>query len=236
MTIADLGHRRDVLRRAQPQQQDRSGVVLVAPAPVPVQRHDRPGDLGRRARGALSGRCTLAQVGDPRPPADPGRLRRGDHRADHARASPARPTSSGTAPTASRSASTRSTHRRTSGCSSAACSWSSTGIRSMWAKQDIELDFKGFLPVLVSTILFIGVAGFITMYLSAFMTNVTPTSDFVARLPDAFQGRLHRPVDQPQRRADRLRRQPVAVLLLLGQPRHGGDDRDDARCCSARSC
>jgi hypothetical protein len=55
----------------------------------------------------------------------------------------------------------------------------STGIRSMWAKQDIVLDFKGFLPVLLSTILFIGVAGFITMYLSAFMTNVTPTSDFV---------------------------------------------------------
>ncbi|MDA0162392.1 hypothetical protein OM076_19120 [Solirubrobacter ginsenosidimutans] len=55
----------------------------------------------------------------------------------------------------------------------------STGIRSMWAKQDIALDFKRFLPVSVSTTLFIGVAGFITMYLSAFMTNVTPTSDFV---------------------------------------------------------
>jgi hypothetical protein len=55
----------------------------------------------------------------------------------------------------------------------------STGIRSMWAKQDIVLDFKGFLPVAISTLLFIGVAGFITMYLSAFMTNVTPTSDFV---------------------------------------------------------
>ncbi|WP_147447666.1 hypothetical protein [Solirubrobacter pauli] len=57
---------------------------------------------------------------------------------------------------------------------------SSTGIRSMWAKQDIALDFKGFAPVLLSTMLFIGVSGFITMYLSAFMTNVTPTSDFVA--------------------------------------------------------
>ena len=34
-------------------------------------------------------------------------------------------------------------------------------------------------PSLISTTLFIGVAGFITMYLSAFMTNVTPTSDFV---------------------------------------------------------
>jgi hypothetical protein len=55
----------------------------------------------------------------------------------------------------------------------------STGIRSMWAKQDIAPDFKRFLPVSVSTTLFIGVAGFITMYLSAFMTNVTPTSDFV---------------------------------------------------------
>jgi hypothetical protein len=55
----------------------------------------------------------------------------------------------------------------------------STGIRSMWAKQDIALDLKGFLPVLLSTVLLIGVAGFITMYLSAFMTNVTPTGDFV---------------------------------------------------------
>ena len=56
---------------------------------------------------------------------------------------------------------------------------SSTGIRSMWAKNDINLDFKTFVPVLVSTTLFTGVAGFITMYLSAFMTNVSPTSDFV---------------------------------------------------------
>jgi hypothetical protein len=55
----------------------------------------------------------------------------------------------------------------------------STGIRSMWAKQDIVMDFKRYLPVTVSTTLFIGVSGFITMYLSAFMTNVTPTSDFV---------------------------------------------------------
>src|SRR5690349_13048157 len=55
----------------------------------------------------------------------------------------------------------------------------STGIRSMWAKRDIAPSLSGFAPVLLSTILFIGVAGFITMYLSAFMTNVTPTSDFV---------------------------------------------------------
>ena len=57
---------------------------------------------------------------------------------------------------------------------------SSTGIRSMWAKQDLQLDFRQAAPVLLSTVLFIGVAGFITMYLSAFMTNVSPTSDFVA--------------------------------------------------------
>jgi hypothetical protein len=56
---------------------------------------------------------------------------------------------------------------------------SSTGIRSMWAKQDIVLDFKSGAPALLSAVLFTGVAGFITMYLSAFMTNVTPTSDFV---------------------------------------------------------
>ena len=57
---------------------------------------------------------------------------------------------------------------------------SSTGIRSMWAKQDLALDFKGFLPRCgLEPTLFIGVSGFITMYLSAFMTNVSPTSDFV---------------------------------------------------------
>jgi hypothetical protein len=56
---------------------------------------------------------------------------------------------------------------------------SSTGIRAMWAKQDVVLDLKGFAPVAISATLFVGVSGFITMYLSAFMTNVTPTSDFV---------------------------------------------------------
>ena len=55
----------------------------------------------------------------------------------------------------------------------------STGIRSMWAKGDIAPDFKTYLPVLLSSILFVAMAGFITMYLSAFMTNVSPTSAFV---------------------------------------------------------
>jgi hypothetical protein len=64
---------------------------------------------------------------------------------------------------------------------------SSTGIRSMWAKRDITPDFKAFLPVLLSAMLFIGVSGFITMYLSAFMTNVTPTSDFVADYQAQFK-------------------------------------------------
>jgi len=63
---------------------------------------------------------------------------------------------------------------------------SSTGIRSMWAKQDLQLDFKGYLPVLISSVLFIGVAGFITMYLNTFMTNVAMTSDFMADL-DRFK-------------------------------------------------
>jgi hypothetical protein len=54
----------------------------------------------------------------------------------------------------------------------------STGIRSMWAKADIAPDLKTFAPVILSAALFIGVSGFITMYLSAFMTNVTPTTDF----------------------------------------------------------
>jgi hypothetical protein len=62
-----------------------------------------------------------------------------------------------------------------------------TGIRSMWAKQDISLNLTKAAPVLVSSILFIGVAGFITMYLSAFMTNVSPTSDFVADYQARFK-------------------------------------------------
>ena len=100
---------------------------------------------------------------------------------------------------------------------------SSTGIRSMWAKQDLQLDFRQSLPVLLSTVLFIGVAGFITMYLSAFMTNVAMTSDFMNDL-ESLQGRLRQPVDEPQRRPDRLRRRQLAVLLLQRRPR-GGDDR-----------
>jgi hypothetical protein len=58
----------------------------------------------------------------------------------------------------------------------------STGIRSMWAKADIAPDLRQFAPVMLSAVLFIGVSGFITMYLSAFMTNVTPTTDFVTDL------------------------------------------------------
>lgn len=63
----------------------------------------------------------------------------------------------------------------------------STGIRSMWAKRDIAPDLRTFAPVILSSILFIGVSGFITMYLSAFMTNATPTSAFmedIERLQD----------------------------------------------------
>src|SRR3954453_2466144 len=56
---------------------------------------------------------------------------------------------------------------------------SSTGIRSLWGKRGREPDLKRFAPALLSAILFIGVAGFITMYLSTFMTDVTPTSAFM---------------------------------------------------------
>ena len=54
-----------------------------------------------------------------------------------------------------------------------------TGIRAMWAKPETEPSFKEFLPVLLSATLFIAIAGFITMYLSAFMTDVAPTTAFV---------------------------------------------------------
>ena len=86
---------------------------------------------------------------------------------------------------------------------------------------------SGFAPVLLSTELFIGVAGFITMYLSAFMTNVTPTSDFVTtsrRFKDDFDNQSI----EPQRRPDRLRRRQLAVLLLQRRPRHGDDHHHDA--------
>jgi hypothetical protein len=56
---------------------------------------------------------------------------------------------------------------------------SSTGIRSMWAKRDIAPDMRRYLPALLSGILFISMVNFITMYLSAWMTNVAPTKAFV---------------------------------------------------------
>jgi hypothetical protein len=62
----------------------------------------------------------------------------------------------------------------------------STGIRSMWAKADIAPDLRTFAPVVISATLFVAACGFITMYLSTFMTNVTPTSDFAADL-ERFQ-------------------------------------------------
>jgi hypothetical protein len=62
----------------------------------------------------------------------------------------------------------------------------STGIRSMWAKQDLQLDLRGYLPVQLSAILFTGVAGFITMYLSAFNTMVGMTTDFVNDIDTNF--------------------------------------------------
>jgi hypothetical protein len=66
---------------------------------------------------------------------------------------------------------------------------SSTGIRSMWAKRDIAPDMRRYLPALLSGILFISMVNFITMYLSAWMTDVAPTKDFVndlKRFPDVM--------------------------------------------------
>ena len=71
----------------------------------------------------------------------------------------------------------------------------STGIRSMWAKADIAPDLKTFAPVILSAILFIGVSGFITMYLSTFMTNVTPTSDFWNDLDNFNDVRANQAID-----------------------------------------
>lgn len=71
----------------------------------------------------------------------------------------------------------------------------STGIRSMWAKDDIAPTLKQFAPVIISSILFIGIASFITMYLSVFMTNVSPTSDFMAEIEKLRDVRFDQTVD-----------------------------------------
>ena len=55
---------------------------------------------------------------------------------------------------------------------------SSAGIRSMWAKRDIAPDFTRFLPAFISGTLFIAMLNFITMYTSAWMTNVPPSTAF----------------------------------------------------------
>jgi hypothetical protein len=48
----------------------------------------------------------------------------------------------------------------------------------MWAKRDLAPDFRTFLPALISATLFTAMLGFITMYTSAWMTNVTATTAF----------------------------------------------------------
>jgi hypothetical protein len=63
---------------------------------------------------------------------------------------------------------------------------SSTGIRSMWAKRDLAPDMRTFAPALMSAILFTGILTFITMYTSALMTNVAPTSAFVNDIKQNF--------------------------------------------------
>ena len=59
----------------------------------------------------------------------------------------------------------------------------------MWAKRDIAPSMRRYLPALLSGILFIAMVNFITMYLSAWMTNVAPTQAFVddlKRFPDVM--------------------------------------------------
>jgi hypothetical protein len=63
---------------------------------------------------------------------------------------------------------------------------SSTGIRAMWAKRDIAPGLGRFLPVILSAGLFIAMAHFVTMYLSPFMHNVAPTSDFANDVAQNF--------------------------------------------------
>lgn len=62
----------------------------------------------------------------------------------------------------------------------------STGIRAMWAKREIAPDFRWFIPVTLSVILFLSMAFFVTMYLSPWMHNVAPTSDFANDIAQNF--------------------------------------------------
>jgi hypothetical protein len=68
---------------------------------------------------------------------------------------------------------------------------SSLGIRSMWAKRDLAPDLREYLPALLSGILFLGMLSFITMYTSAWMTNVAPTSAFVNDVDQNFRDVVH---------------------------------------------
>jgi hypothetical protein len=65
-----------------------------------------------------------------------------------------------------------------------------TGIRSTWAKPQLVLTYKESVPVVLSLILFLGMGSIVTMYLSAFMTNVSMTSDFMADL-ERFNDDFH---------------------------------------------
>jgi hypothetical protein len=64
---------------------------------------------------------------------------------------------------------------------------SSTGIRSLWAKRELAPDLREYLPALLSGILFLGILSFITMYTSAWMTNVAPTTAFVNDIKQNFR-------------------------------------------------
>ena len=104
---------------------------------------------------------------------------------------------------------------------------SSTGIRSMWAKRDIAPTMRRYLPALLSGILFIAMVNFITMYLSAWMTNVAPTKAFVndlKRFPDVMSNQ-HIGLSEGLRGYGE---QPLPVPLLHGRSVAGLDrDLDD---------
>ena len=115
---------------------------------------------------------------------------------------------------------------------------SSTGIRSMWAKRDLAPDFRA-LPAGAASrrSLFTAMLGFITMYLSAWMTNVPPTTAFV----NDFKSNFHDVVtDQHIGLNAGLRGYGDNLFpyhyYTVGLDPRGARSSSRRSCCSARPC
>ena len=168
--------------------------------------------------------------------ADPGRLRRRLHRPVHPRRRRPVGPHLALASTASRSTSRRSSARRT-------CAVLRRPARVV-DRHPLDVGQarpRARLPRLPAGA-HLGdrcspaMLGFITMYTSAWMTNVPPTTAFNDDVKNNFHDVLTNQHDRPDRGPARLRRQPLPLPLLHG--RLGPSERSSSRrsCCSARRC